>query len=87
MRAGVSTLLEMAYQITQSDKRPKRSLLFAMVTAEEKGLLGSDYFANNPTVPLESIVANVNLDMPVLTNQFDQLIGFWCAAQQSLGCD
>ncbi len=74
--AGVSTLLEMAHQITQSGQRPKRSLLFTMVTAEEKGLLGSDYFANNPTVPLESIVANVNLDMPVLTNKFDQLIGF-----------
>ncbi len=74
--AGVSTLLEMAQQITQSGQRPKRSILFVMVTAEEKGLLGSDYFANNPTVPLESIVANVNLDMPVLTNAFDQLIGF-----------
>jgi Zn-dependent M28 family amino/carboxypeptidase len=74
--AGVSTLLEMAQQITQSAEKPKRSILFAMVTAEEKGLLGSDYFANNPTVPLESIVANVNLDMPILTNAFDQLIGF-----------
>ncbi len=74
--AGASTLLEMAYQITQSGQRPKRSMLFAMVTAEEKGLLGSDYFAHNPTVPIESIVANVNLDMPVLTNAFDQLIGF-----------
>ncbi len=74
--AGVSTLLEMAHQITQLGERPKRSILFAMVTAEEKGLLGSDYFANNPTVPIDSIVANVNLDMPVLTNAFDQLIGF-----------
>jgi Zn-dependent M28 family amino/carboxypeptidase len=74
--AGVSTLLEMAQQLTQQSQRPKRSVLFAMVTAEEKGLLGSDYFANNPTVPIEKIVANINLDMPVLTNAFDQLIGF-----------
>ncbi len=74
--AGVTTLLEMAHQITQQNERPKRSILFAMVTAEEKGLLGSDYFAHYPTVPIESIVANVNLDMPVLTNAFDQLIGF-----------
>ena len=74
--AGVTTLLEMAHQITEQDERPKRSILFAMVTAEEKGLLGSDYYAHNPTVPIESIVANVNLDMPVLTNAFDQLIGF-----------
>ncbi len=82
--AGVSTLLEMAYQITQSNERPKRSIILTMVTAEEKGLLGSDYFANNPTVPLENIVANVNLDMPVLTNAFDQLIGFG-AQHSSLG--
>ncbi|TDR19375.1 M28 family metallopeptidase [Marinicella litoralis] len=74
--AGVTTLLEMAYQITQLNQRPKRSILFAMVTAEEKGLLGSDYFAHNPTVPIDSIVANINLDMPILTNAFDQLIGF-----------
>lgn len=74
--AGVSTLLEMAHQITQTDQRPKRSILFVMVTAEEKGLLGSDYYANNPTVPLEDIVANVNLDMPILTNAFNQVIGF-----------
>ncbi len=74
--AGVSTLLEMAHQIVQSGVRPKRSILLVMVTAEEKGLLGSDYYAHNPTVPLDSIVANVNLDMPILTNAFDQLIGF-----------
>jgi hypothetical protein len=74
--AGVSTLLEMAHQITSSGQQPRRSILLVMVTAEEKGLLGSDYYAHNPTVPLESIVANVNLDMPVLTNAFDQLIGF-----------
>ncbi|MGJ8663799.1 MAG: M28 family peptidase, partial [Marinicella sp.] len=74
--AGVSTLLEMAHQITQAAEKPQRSMLFVMVTGEEKGLLGSDYFANNPTVPIESIVANVNLDMPILTNVFDQLIGF-----------
>ncbi|VAW47580.1 Gll4423 protein, partial [hydrothermal vent metagenome] len=74
--AGVTTLLEMAHQITQQSERPKRSILFAMVTAEEKGLLGSDYFAHNPTVPIDSIVANINLDMPILTNAFDQLIGF-----------
>jgi hypothetical protein len=82
--AGVTTLLEMAYQITQQNERPKRSMLFVMVTAEEKGLLGSDYFAHNPTVPIESIVANINLDMPILTNAFDQLIGFG-AQHSSLG--
>ena len=43
--------------------RPKRSMLFVFVTAEEKGLLGSRYFALRPTVPKPSIVANLNFDM------------------------
>jgi Zn-dependent M28 family amino/carboxypeptidase len=42
---------------------PQRSILFLLVTAEEKGLLGSKYFAAHPTVPLKSIVADVNVDM------------------------
>ena len=41
---------------------PLRSLLFVFVTAEESGLLGSKFFAENPTVPLEKIVANLNVD-------------------------
>jgi Zn-dependent M28 family amino/carboxypeptidase len=59
--SGVATLLETARMFSQSGARPKRSILFLALTAEERGLLGSDYFANNPTVPLEAIVANVNL--------------------------
>jgi Zn-dependent M28 family amino/carboxypeptidase len=43
--------------------RPKRSIVFAAVTAEEHGLLGSRYFAGEPTVPRSSIVANINMDM------------------------
>ena len=43
--------------------KPKRSILFAAVTAEEHGLLGSRYFAGDPTVPKSSIVANINMDM------------------------
>jgi Zn-dependent M28 family amino/carboxypeptidase len=43
--------------------KPKRSILFVWNNGEETGLLGSNYFANNPTVPLDSIVANVNMDM------------------------
>ena len=43
-------------------KPPRRSVLFVFVTGEEMGLLGSDYFAHFPTVPLKSIVANVNID-------------------------
>ena len=46
--------------------RPRRSTLFLFVTAEERGLLGSDYFARHPTVPREGIVADLTLDMPFL---------------------
>ncbi|MFN7118981.1 MAG: M28 family peptidase [Saprospiraceae bacterium] len=65
--SGVASLLEIArlYMKIKKDK-PKRSILFVMVTAEEMGLLGSYYFAKNPTVPQDKIVADVNTDMPTL---------------------
>ncbi|NWO96450.1 M20/M25/M40 family metallo-hydrolase, partial [Escherichia coli] len=74
--AGVATMLEAARAFVQSGKRPRRSILFLAVTAEEKGLVGSDYFANNPTVPMSSIVADVNLDMPILTYDFVDLVAY-----------
>lgn len=61
---------------SQNKVKPKRSILFLALTAEERGLLGSDYFANNPTVPLQAIVANVNLDMPMLTYDFRNVMAF-----------
>ncbi|WP_228517953.1 M28 family metallopeptidase [Aliidiomarina indica] len=85
--AGVSVMLETARiyaQLAAQGDRPKRSILFAAVTAEERGLLGADYFANHPTVPLESIVANVNLDMPVLLYPFADIVAFG-AEHSSLG--
>ena len=60
--AGVAALIEVARAFAALPKRPPRSIVFLGVTAEEKGLLGSDYFAHHPTVPLASIVANVNCD-------------------------
>ena len=60
--SGVAAMLEIAGTVVQMRERPRRSLLFVAVTAEELGLLGSDYFADHPTVPIERIVANVNLD-------------------------
>ncbi len=60
--AYVATLIDFAEKLHDSGARPKRSLLFLVVTAEEKGLLGSKYFAAHPTVPKERMVANVNLD-------------------------
>ena len=73
---GTSVLMETARLFSQLDERPKRSIVFVAVTGEEKGLLGSDYYAQNPTVPLGSIVANVNLDMPILTYEFADVIAF-----------
>ena len=59
--SGIATLLEAARAVTAN--RPRRSVAFVAVTAEEKGLLGSRYFALNPTVPRAGIVANINMDM------------------------
>lgn len=74
--SGTSVLLETARLFSQLETRPKRSILFVAVTGEEKGLLGSDYFAQNPTVPQSALVANVNLDMPILTYEFADVIAF-----------
>jgi hypothetical protein len=59
--SGVAVLLEMARAFGAARPAPKRSLLFAVVTGEEKGLLGSDYLARHPVGP-GTVVANVNVD-------------------------
>jgi Zn-dependent M28 family amino/carboxypeptidase len=59
--SGVASVLAIAHAATAQPK-PKRSLLFVFVTAEESGLLGSAYFAQSPTVPLSQIAANLNVD-------------------------
>ena len=74
--SGTAVLIEMARMFSQMPQAPKRSMLFVAVTGEEKGLLGSDYYAQNPTVPQGSMVANVNLDMPILTYEFADVIAF-----------
>lgn len=60
--SGSAALLEIARAFTRLPEPPRRSVLFVAVTGEEMGLLGSDYFAEHPTVPIERIVADVNLD-------------------------
>ncbi len=74
--AGVAILLETARLYSQSALKPKRSILFLAVTGEEKGLLGADYFAHYPVKPIASLVANVNLDMPVLLYPFADMVAF-----------
>lgn len=61
--SGVATLLELAVTLRESRKTFRRSLLFLALTGEEKGLLGSRYFAAHPTVAPASMVANLNVDM------------------------
>ncbi len=61
--SGVASVLEVARLFKESGVKPKRSLIFLTVTAEEKGELGSRYFAAHPTVPIGQIVADINLDM------------------------
>jgi hypothetical protein len=71
---GSSLLLETARAVAASPAR--RSMLFIALTAEERGLLGSDYFAHYPTVPSAAIVANVNLDMPLFLYPVADIIAF-----------
>jgi Zn-dependent M28 family amino/carboxypeptidase len=61
--SGIASLLEVARILKDAGARPKRSIVFLAVAAEEKGLLGSRYFVARPTVPAAAIVADINLDM------------------------
>jgi Zn-dependent M28 family amino/carboxypeptidase len=60
--AGVASLLETARAFTRLGHPPKRGILFVFVTAEERGLLGSEYFARHPTVSLKDVVADIDVD-------------------------
>ena len=78
---GTAMLIELARQVAAMPERPKRSIVFLAVAAEEKGLIGSDYFAERPTVPIETIVANINLDGAMPFYDFSDVIAF--GAEQS----
>lgn len=73
---GIASLIEEAKRFTASGRPPRRTVMFLAVTGEEKGLIGSSYFVDHPTVPLADIVADVNLDMPVLLYRFEDMIAF-----------
>ena len=73
---GTASMIEVAKLFQKNGAKPRRSILFVAVTAEEKGLIGSEYFALNPTVPKGSMVADVNLDMPILTYRFQDLVSY-----------
>jgi Zn-dependent M28 family amino/carboxypeptidase len=63
---GIGVMLEIARSLRASNTRPKRSIAFVAVTAEEKGLLGSDFFAQQAQDREQKLVANINMDMPML---------------------
>lgn len=71
---GVALMLETARALAAAP--PRRSVMFIALTGEEEGLLGSDYFAHYPTVAREALVANINMDMPVLVYPIAELVAF-----------
>jgi len=73
--SGIATLIETAAALGARNPRPRRSVLFVAVTAEEKGLLGSDYFAEHPALPDGgAVVANLNTDMFLPINPLRRLL-------------
>ncbi|HEX8623795.1 MAG TPA: M28 family metallopeptidase [Allosphingosinicella sp.] len=72
---GVATMIEVARAMASAPDRPRRSILFAAVTAEEDGLLGAQYLARHP-VPGGKVAAVVNLDMPILLYDFTDVVAF-----------
>jgi hypothetical protein len=74
--SGCATLLEIARAFSAMNPRPHRSMLFVIVTGEEAGLLGSDYFAHYPTVAKASIVANVNVDEVLMLYPLRDIVAF-----------
>jgi Zn-dependent M28 family amino/carboxypeptidase len=75
--SGSAVLLDVAANLKAHSEKLGRSLLFVFVTAEEKGLLGSRYFATHPTVPQKSIIADINIDMflPIVPLKFLEVKG------------
>jgi hypothetical protein len=77
--AGVATLIEVARAFVTAPERPRRSILVVANTAEEKGLLGAEYFAHYPTVPIERVTAAIDLDMPMLLYDFTDVVAYGAA--------
>ena len=71
---GVSVLLELAKAFSSLNVKPKRSIIFIATTGEEKGLLGSSYYTDNPVVPLYKTIANVNIDGIAMFRDFESIV-------------
>jgi hypothetical protein len=73
--SGTVSVLEIAQAFAGTHARPKRSLIFVWHTGEELGLFGSQYFTDHPTVPRDSIVAQLNMDMVGRGRAEDEVLG------------
>lgn len=81
---GTATLIETARAMTMG-KRPARTVLFLATTAEESGLLGADYWSRNPTLPIARVVGVVNIDMPILSCDFADIVAFGAERSTLIG--
>jgi len=84
--SGTAIVMELARAFAELPVAPRRSVLFLIVTAEEWGLLGSDYWVEHPTVPRSSLVANMSLDMPFLFHPLLDIVPYG-DAHSSLGAN
>ena len=73
---GIATLIEVARVMSQPGNRPRRPILLAAVTGEEKGLLGAQFLSRHPVVGGGRVISVVNLDMPILTYDFRDVTAF-----------
>ncbi|MCZ4222270.1 M28 family metallopeptidase [Pedobacter rhodius] len=71
---GVASLFEIASAFKKLPKNPDRTILFISYTAEEQGLLGSEYYAKHPAFPLDKTVANINMDMMGLAGKTKDIV-------------
>jgi hypothetical protein len=84
--SGSATILEVARAFSKMDPKPRRSILFIAFTGEEAGLIGSDYFAHNPTSVKDDIVADLNVDEVPMFWPVQDIVAFG-AEHSSLDAD
>jgi hypothetical protein len=77
--SGVAALLTIAQAFVALPHAPRRSILFLATTGEEKLLLGAEYFAHFPTVPIQSVVADINMDTASVLYTFDEVVALGAA--------
>ncbi len=82
--SGVAMMLELAAAFAAAEP-PARTVLFATLTAEESGLLGSGYYAENPAFPLANTIANINVDSGNLNGLTDDIVGVGAERSEMLG--